>query len=79
VSLALAACGGRSDADVRADGRPPATPGAVFAAEARRYVDLQLDRAREAGAATDAGYHGAVAAELERYVDLQLARARAAR
>jgi ribosome assembly protein YihI (activator of Der GTPase) len=51
----------------------------VFAAEARRYVDLQLDRAREAGASTDTGYRAAAAAEAQRYVDLQLDRARGAR
>jgi hypothetical protein len=51
----------------------------VFAAEARRYVDLQLDRAMEADATIGSGYRAALAADAERYVDLQLDRAGAAR
>ena len=45
----------------------------AFATEAERYLDLQLDRAEEAG--SDAAFRAVSAAEAERYVDLQVARA----
>jgi hypothetical protein len=77
LGLAAAACGSSSATEVDAGLPPSSAHRAAFAAEARRYIDFQVDRAEEAR--SDDGFRAASAAEADRYVDLQVARAESVR